>query len=138
MRVNTWYGLKSLFGIGPRIADAAGTKPDGLLLHENLIFSLLPPHLGMRQYWRSFESLERWSRSQPHRDWWRSFLRDSGGAGFWHETYALHGGMEAIDDDLGAPVGMMRFAAVLPARVSLFGTPAAGEAWNGDADAAGR
>jgi hypothetical protein len=31
-----------------------------MLLHENLLFSLLPPHAGMRQYWRDFESLERW------------------------------------------------------------------------------
>lgn len=42
----------------------------GLLLHENLLFSLMPPHGGIRQYWRDFESLERWARSEPHRIWW--------------------------------------------------------------------
>ena len=59
-------------------------KPDGLLLHESFLFSLR--HFGMRQYWRDFESLEAWSCSEPHRQWWQSFLRDSGGTGFWHET----------------------------------------------------
>ena len=64
----------------------------------------------MRQYWRDFESLERWTRSEPHRDWWKNFLRDSGGTGFWHETYALRGGFEAIYDDMPQPIGMMKFA----------------------------
>ncbi len=64
----------------------------------------------MRQYWRDFDSLERWTRSEPHRNWWQNFLRDSGGTGFWHETYALRGGFEAIYDDLPQPIGMMKFA----------------------------
>src|SRR5688572_6773201 len=79
MRVNALTGLKTVMGLGPQIAKSWQAKPDGLLLHEDLIFSLFPPHLGMRQYWRDFESLERWSRSEPHRTWWLNFLRDSGG-----------------------------------------------------------
>ena len=63
MRVNMLRGLKTLVGLGPRIADSVRAKPDGLLLHEDLIFSLFPLHVGMRQYWRDFESLEHWSRS---------------------------------------------------------------------------
>src|SRR5687768_16109326 len=27
----------------------------------------------MRQYWRDFESLESWARSEPHRVWWQQF-----------------------------------------------------------------
>ena len=46
----------------------------------------------MRQYWRDFQSLEAWTRSEPHRVWWKNFLRNSGGTGFWHETYFLRGG----------------------------------------------
>src|SRR5688572_19563275 len=76
MRVNTLTGLKTLIGFGPRIAQSVDAQPDGLLLHENFVLSLVPPHAGMRQYWRDFESLERWARSTPHRDWWRQFLRD--------------------------------------------------------------
>jgi hypothetical protein len=52
-----------------------------------MIYSLFPPHVGMRQYWRDFESLERWTRADPHRTWWKQFLQDTGGTGFWHELY---------------------------------------------------
>jgi hypothetical protein len=124
MKVNTLRGLKTLLGFGPKIQQSVDAKPDGLLLHENLIFSLFPPHGGMRQYWRDFESLERWTRSEPHRIWWQKFLKDSGGTGFWHETYFKRGGMEAIYDDVSKPVGMMRFAERKPARGPMFGARA--------------
>jgi hypothetical protein len=121
MRVNMLRGLKTLLGFGPRIQQSVDAKPDGLLLHENFLFSLFPPHGGMRQYWRDFDSLERWTRSEPHRIWWQNFLRDSGGTGFWHETYFIRGGMEAIYDDMQRPIGMMRFANLKPARGPMFG-----------------
>lgn len=120
MRVNALAGIKTLFGMGPRIAGSVASQPDGLLLHENLVFSLFPPHLGMRQYWRDFASLESWARSEPHRVWWRQFLRDSGGTGFWHETYLMRGGMEAVYDDMVTETGFLRFAPVVAARGSLF------------------
>ncbi len=120
MRVNALAGLKRLLGLGPQIEDSVRAKPDGLLLHESFLFSLFPLHTGMRQYWRDFESLERWTRSEPHRAWWKKFLRDSGGTGFWHETYALRGGFEAIYDDLPRPFGMMKFAPLQPARGGIF------------------
>jgi Monooxygenase af470-like len=121
MRVNRLAGLKTLLGFGPRIQDAVGQRPDGLLLHENLLFSLFPLHTGMRQYWRDFDALERWARSEPHRQWWQTFVRDSGGTGFWHETYAMRGGIEAIYDDVPRPVGLARFAPLVPARGAMFG-----------------
>lgn len=46
----------------------------------------------MRQYWRDVDSLLKWTRSDPHRQWWQEFLKDSGGTGFWHETYFRRGG----------------------------------------------
>jgi len=64
MRVNTLAGLKTLIGFGPRIAASVDARPDGLLLHENFLMSLMPMHAGMRQYWRDWESLERWSLRQ--------------------------------------------------------------------------
>jgi Domain of unknown function (DUF4188) len=71
--------------------------PDGLLHYENnIIFRLYPLHLGMRWYWRDFGSMERWTRSEPHRQWWQRFMRDSGGTGFWHEVYLMRGGMEGV------------------------------------------
>lgn len=120
MRVNAWKGLKTLIGLGPQIAQSVKDRPEGLLLHEDLLFSLFPPHVGMRQYWRDFESLEAWTRSEPHRQWWRDFLRDSGGTGFWHEAYFHRGGMEAIYSDVPKPIGLLRFAPVVPARGGMF------------------
>jgi hypothetical protein len=124
MRVNRLTGLKTLLGFGPKIAASVEAQPDGLLLHENFLFSLFPPHAGMRQYWRDMESLLAWTRSEPHRQWWKSFLGDSEGTGFWHETYLMTGGMEAIYDDVPQPMGFMKFAPVLSARGPMFGAAA--------------
>jgi len=121
MRVNRMTGLRTLIGFGPKIAKSVEAQPDGLLCHENFVFSFFPMHAGMRQYWRDMDSLLKWTRSDPHRAWWKNFLRDSGGTGFWHETYTLRGGMEAIYDDLTPQIGFMRFAPIVPARGSMFG-----------------
>ena len=59
--------------------------------------------------------------SEPHAAWWREFLRDSGGARFWHETSSMHGGMEAISDDLPNPISLQRFATEVAVRRSMFG-----------------
>jgi len=96
MRVNEPRGVRTLMSFGPKIRKSVEARPDGLLLHENLLFSLFPPHAGMRQYWRDFDSLERWARSLPHQQWWQQFLRDRGGT------------------------GLAKFAPVTPARGSLF------------------
>jgi Domain of unknown function (DUF4188) len=122
MRVRTLAGVKKLLGLGPQIEKAGAGRPDGLLHYENnIIFSLFPLHLGMRWYWRDFASMERWARSEPHRRWWQEFLRSSGGTGFWHETYFMRGGMEAIYDDVNQPpVGFQAFAPSVPARGPMF------------------
>ncbi|MBV9578657.1 MAG: DUF4188 domain-containing protein [Chloroflexi bacterium] len=120
MRVNRPAGLRTLLGFGPRITDAVGRRPDGLLMHENLLFSLIPPHAGMRQYWRDFEALERWARSEPHRRWWQAYLRETGGTGFWHETYFMRGGVEAIYDEMPRPLGLSAFAPTLAPRGAMF------------------
>lgn len=121
MRVNRVTGIKTLLGFGPKISASAAAQPAGLLLHETFLFSLFPAHVGIRQYWRDLPSLLAWTRSDPHREWWKNFLRDSGGTGFWHETYLKQGGIEAIYDDVPQPIGMMRFAPVAVARGPMFG-----------------
>jgi hypothetical protein len=119
MRVNSPRGVRTLASFGPKIRKSVEAAPEGLLLHENLLYSLFPPHAGMRQYWRDFECLERWARSLPHQQWWQEFLRDRGGTGFWHESYFRGGQMESIYIDMPA-VGLAKFAPVQPARGSLF------------------
>jgi Domain of unknown function (DUF4188) len=90
MTVNVLTGVKTLLGFGPKIEGSVAARPDGLLLHENIFYSLFPLHLGMRQYWRDFDSLECFTRTDPHREWWKQFLRDTGGTGFG-TNFILHG-----------------------------------------------
>lgn len=49
------------------------------------------------QYWKSFDHLERFARSDEwsHLEAWREFnklIRDSGNLGIWHETYQIRAG----------------------------------------------
>lgn len=118
MRVRRPRGLLKFLKLGVEIRKSVEAQPDGLLLHEN--FFLSPLHGGMRQYWRDFASLEAWTRTLPHQAWWREFLRDSGGTGFWHELYSLRGGIEAVYDDMPA-LGLGTFAPRQPARGRMFG-----------------
>jgi hypothetical protein len=122
MRLRKLAGIKRFFGLGPQIAKAGQAGPEGLLHCDNgIIYSLFPLHVGMRWYWKDFESIERWARSEPHRGWWQEFLRDSGGTGFWHETYFMRGGMEAIYDDTKLPpLGFETFAPVVTAQGPMF------------------
>src|SRR5258708_35017905 len=80
MRVNTFFGIKTVLGFGPKIKDSVAAKPDGLLLHEPVIFSLFPMHAGMRQYWRDFQSLERGWAPAAHILFCEKILRESRGA----------------------------------------------------------
>ena len=122
LRVRTLRGLLTSVKLGPQIEKAGAARPEGLLQYENnIIFSFFPLHVGMRWYWKDFESMEKWARSETHRLWWQNFLRDSGGTGFWHETYFMRGGMEAIYDDIaGKPIGFQAFAPNVAARGPMF------------------
>ncbi|HMI70637.1 MAG TPA: phenylacetaldoxime dehydratase family protein [Solirubrobacteraceae bacterium] len=119
MRVRSPRGVLKFLKLGREIQQSVDAGPDGLLLHENLFFS--PVHGGMRQYWRDYEALEAWTRTLPHQAWWRDFLRDSHGTGFWHELYSIRGGMEAVYDDMPKPLGLGTFAPREPARGRMFG-----------------
>jgi len=127
MQVNRIAGVKRLLGFGPKISSSVSAQPEGLLHHETFFYSFFPMHFGIRQYWRDVNSLLAWTRSDPHRQWWQSFLRDSGGTGFWHETYFRRGGIEAIYDDVPRPIGLMGFAPVVAARGPMFGAAARAE-----------
>lgn len=120
MRANTFRSIPTLLRFGPKIRAVAGNPPDGLLAHDNIIYSLFPLHVGMRQYWRSFEALETWARSEPHRQWWQRFLKDPKGTGFWHEAYFLRGGMEIVSVNMPERSGLRKFAPESPARGPMF------------------
>jgi Domain of unknown function (DUF4188) len=115
LRVNALRGLLPALAFGPKLKQAVKDNPSGLLRHELLLFSLYPLHLGIRQYWENFESLERWARSGAHASWWKNFVEKPTGYGLWHETYFIRGGMEAIYGDVPPPLGLMGFAPIRPA-----------------------
>ena len=120
MKVRALYGLKTLMNFAKPIDKAGRDWPDGLLHYENnIIFSLRPLHVGMRWYWRDLESLTAWAKSEPHRQWWKDFMKDTRGTGIWHETYHMRGGMEAIYNDVQGPVGFSAFLPMQEARGSL-------------------
>ncbi len=108
LRVTRLRGIATVLGIGRGLGAVARDRPNGLLAHESVFYGLT--HIGMRQYWRDLDSLERFTRSEPHRTWWRDVLRDSAGTGVWHETYRRSGGMEAIYVAMPASTGFGLFA----------------------------
>lgn len=125
MRALTAQGAQSLAQLGPGIAEAVAAQPDGLLLHEYIAFAADPLPGGIfRQYWRDFASLEAWTRTMPHMGWWQDFLRDPAGTEFWHETYFMRGGMEAIYDNMERPTGFLSFAPNQTARGPMFSSRA--------------
>jgi Monooxygenase af470-like len=112
MRVEEPRGAETVERLAPEIMASVEARPDGLLLHEEVVFPESdPPYFGMRQYWRDFDSLEAWARSLPHKAWWTDYLRDRGGTSFWHETYFRRGGIEnAFVDVADGTLGLNRFA----------------------------
>ncbi len=112
MRVKTLAGLRTLFGVGRPLGAMARQAPEGLLHHETFLWRI--NHVGIRQYWRDLESLERFTRSAPHKDWWRAFSADTGGTAIWHEAYQRGGGMEGIYLDLDRKTGFGTFAPLRP------------------------
>jgi Domain of unknown function (DUF4188) len=73
------------------------------------------------QYWRSFEDLERFARSQdePHLRAWQRFNRavgyTDGSVGIWHETYLIAPGqVEAIHDNMPL-MGLLAATQAVPA-----------------------
>jgi len=102
MRAEEPRGAETLDRLGPEIRASVEAQPDGLLLHEEVVFPAEDrPHYGMRQYWRDFDSLEAWARSLPHTAWRPRR----------HETYFRQGGIESAFVDVPeGTVGLNQFA----------------------------
>jgi hypothetical protein len=121
MRMESLKGLRTIAALGPQIQKSVDEKPDGLLLHEPIWYSLFPPHPGMRQYWRDFESLEKWTRALPHKKWWGDFLRADSGVGFWHEAYSARHGFEGLYSRLSVDIGLLKVGKPIPAEGPMLG-----------------
>ncbi len=115
-RVKRVARIASLVRIGRTLRKIDRNRPDGLLGHDYLIYGLF--HIGFRQYWRDFESLERFTSGPIHKKLWRDFAADPAGGAIWHETYKLQGGMEAIYSGIDG-IGFSAFAPARPPVGSL-------------------
>jgi hypothetical protein len=102
--------IPALLSLGKGFAEIQRNPPDGLLGEERSLFGW--NHIGFRQYWRDLDSLHHFTRSAPHAGWWRDFLKDTRGAGFWHEAYSAKGGIEAIYVNMPKRIGLAAFAPV--------------------------
>jgi hypothetical protein len=106
MRINKIWKLHKwipVFLAMPRMLKELEQQP------ESGFLGVISGGLMAVQYWRSFDHLEKYARSQDHLHWpaWVAFnkrMRESrGDVGIWHETYKIHAGeYEAIYS--GTPV----------------------------------
>jgi hypothetical protein len=126
MRAESVKGFGKLMKYGYQIIDSVGgvkegdeLTPEGLLHNEEEIFSLLPPHFVIRQYWQDFDSLEEWTQTGTHRELWDELAESPEGTSFWHELYSRDG-IEAVYNGMDdSPTGMMNFAPTQPVRGDL-------------------
>ncbi|QIG80733.1 monooxygenase family protein [Stakelama tenebrarum] len=106
-RLRRLRAIPALLRIGRGLAAIDRDRPEGLLAHDSLLFGW--NHIGIRQYWRDTDAMLAFTRDQPHGGWWRDFLRDQQGSGFWHETYT-RGGIEAVYVAMPDAPGLGTFA----------------------------
>ncbi|MFD1332355.1 monooxygenase family protein [Methylopila musalis] len=112
-RLRGLRGVPAVWSIGRGLRAIERDPPDGLLASGMFLFGW--NHIGIRHYWRDLDSLERFTRASPHDGWWRDFLRDRRGCGFWHEAYRARGGMEGVYIDMPERSGFAAFAPLRPA-----------------------
>ncbi|MEH3148165.1 MAG: DUF4188 domain-containing protein [Methylobacterium frigidaeris] len=110
LKIRRLRALPAVLDVGRGLSAIRRAPPDGLLGDRQFLFGW--NHIGIRQYWRDYDSLERFTRAAPHAAWWKSFLKDPRGCGFWHETYSARGGIEAIYVGLPEREGLGGFAPV--------------------------
>lgn len=107
MRVNKFWAFRRW------VPTAAAMGPMLKELFQHAELGMLGAHtiiswrgIGLVQYWRSFEDLERFARSNdlPHLKAWQRFNRavgNDGSVGIWHETYLVEPGRyEAIYNNM--------------------------------------
>lgn len=86
--------MRRIGGQMTQMQKVLATRPELGCLHTQNWFGRTTVAV---QYWRDFESLERFARDKdlPHLEPWREFnrlVRDSRDIGIWHETYQVGAG----------------------------------------------
>src|SRR5579875_2346509 len=103
MRINKPWALHKWVptaqAMGPMLRSLYQDRESGFLGGEGILYR---GGVGLIQYWRSTEDLERFARSpqESHLKAWQRFNRavgKDGSVGIWHETYQVEAGRyEAI------------------------------------------
>ena len=86
--------LPTAMAMGPMLSSLQKDPDSGFLGGEGFLYS---GGVGLVQYWRSTEDLERFARSpqEPHLKAWKRFNKavgKDGSVGIWHETYQVAAG----------------------------------------------
>jgi hypothetical protein len=89
-----WSAMRVFFRM-PAMLEELGRQPNLGCLGMRIGFT--PREAMIVQYWRSFEELERYARSDEFRHrgawgWYNRLGRAGRGAGIWHETYRVPAG----------------------------------------------
>lgn len=113
LKVGTWLPVARAM---PRMLKTIDSHPElGCLGYHSWIGRTTI----LLQYWRDFESLDRFARDRdlPHLEPWRQFnraVRASGDVGIWHETFKVRAGeYEAIYANMPT-FGLARATALVP------------------------
>jgi hypothetical protein len=98
MRVNRPLAFRKWFptawAMGPMLRELYKNPQKGFLGAETFFYW---PGVGLIQYWRSFEDLEKFARdpNDPHLPAWQRFnrvVKSDGSVGIWHESYLVEPG----------------------------------------------
>ncbi len=98
MRINKFLAfpkwVPTALAMGPMLRSLAQDPESGFLGGEPFLY---PGGVGLIQYWRSADDLERFARSpqEPHLKAWQRFNKavgKDGSVGIWHETYQVAAG----------------------------------------------
>lgn len=117
MRINKIWKIHQwlpVFLAMPRMIKELQADPDSGFLGHVMGISVIV------QYWRSFEDLEKYARSQDKEHWpaWMNFNKrvsnSRGDVGIWHETYKVRAGeYEAIYSGM-PPFGLGKVGKLSP------------------------
>jgi len=98
MRINRffafWKWIPTALAMGPMLQTLFRHPEKGFLGGETIFYWR---GVGLIQYWRSFEDLEKFARNRedPHLRAWQRFnkaIGSDGSVGVWHETYLVEPG----------------------------------------------
>ena len=98
MRINKFFAFSqwvpTALAMGPMLRSLTQDPESGYLGGEPFLY---PSGIGLIQYWRSADDLERFARSpqEPHLKAWQRFNKavgKDGSVGIWHETYQVAAG----------------------------------------------